>query len=55
MNLEEDVGADTIDFNAVDTFFFNPTLSHPLTGQEEIIFPNVLLLVSSLSKLFIVN
>ena len=35
---------DTIEFNAVDTFFFNPAKSYPLTGQEEITFPNVLLL-----------
>lgn len=45
MNLEENVEEDTIVFNAVDTFFFNAEKSAPLTGQEEIIFPNVLLLV----------
>lgn len=46
MNLIEDEEEDTIIFNAVDTFFFNPEKSHGLTGEEVIIFPNVLLLVS---------
>lgn len=44
VNLEENVEEDTIEFNAVDTFFFSAEKSHPLTGNEEIFFPNVLLL-----------
>lgn len=45
VNLEENEEEDTIVFNAVDTFIFNQEKSNGLTGQEEIIFPNVLLLV----------
>lgn len=47
VNLDENVDEDTIEFNAIDTFIFNKEKTLPLTGEEEIIFPNILLLVSA--------
>lgn len=34
VNLEEAPEDDTIEFNAVDTFFFDPEKSLPLTGEN---------------------
>ncbi|XP_050598000.1 sensory neuron membrane protein 1 isoform X2 [Bombus affinis] len=41
VDREED---DSLEYNLKATWFFNPSLSSPLTGEEELVFPHVLIL-----------
>lgn len=46
INMKDHEEDDTVTFNAVDTFFFDPSKSEGLTGDEIIMFPHIFLVVS---------
>lgn len=41
VDREED---DSVEYNLKNVWFFNPSLSSPLTGEEELVFPHLLIL-----------
>uniref|UniRef100_A0A1B0D4E2 Sensory neuron membrane protein 1 n=1 Tax=Phlebotomus papatasi TaxID=29031 RepID=A0A1B0D4E2_PHLPP len=43
INMKDHEEDDTVTFNAVDTFFFDPSKSEGLTGDEIIMFPHIFL------------
>lgn len=48
VNLVDDDVADTLEFNAVNTFIYNQTLSNGLTGDEIITIIDPLLTVNKM-------
>lgn len=45
VNLVDNAEEDTITYNMLNTFIFDPDLTKPLTGDEIVVIPNILMLV----------